>query len=49
MSGEQDTTVRAEVVEESAARLGSAGIACRVLRHPGGHDIDEETLLRVAG
>ena len=49
VSGEKDTTVRPEVAEEAASRLGAAGIAFAVLRHRGGHDIDEETLLRIAG
>lgn len=49
VSGEKDTTVRPEVAEEAAARLDAAGIAFAVLRHPGGHDIDEATLLRIAG
>jgi predicted esterase len=46
VSGERDRTVPPDASVEAATRLEAAGIACRVLRHRGGHDIDEETLRR---
>jgi predicted esterase len=49
VSGEWDTTVPPAAIEEAAARLEAVGIAPRVLRHPGAHDIDEETLRRITG
>jgi len=49
VSGELDRTVPSGVTEEGASRLRSAGMDCRVVRHSGGHDIDEATLLKLAG
>ena len=47
--GERDGTVPVEIGEAASERLERAGLRFSVLRHPGGHDIHEETLLGIAG
>lgn len=49
VSGERDRTVPPEVTADAASRLEGAGISFRALRYPGGHEIDEATLLRIVG
>jgi len=49
VSGRRDVSVPPAVTEESASRLRAAGIDAHVVHHPGGHDIDEPTLQRIAG
>jgi predicted esterase len=48
VSGEGDRTVRPEIGARDAERLDAAGISYRSLRHPGGHEIHEQTLLDIA-
>lgn len=47
--GERDSTVPVQIDEAASERLERVGVPFRVLRHPGGHDIDEETLREIAG
>lgn len=47
--GGADRTARVEQAAEEEALLSRAGIGFRVVRHAGGHDIDEATLLSIAG
>jgi predicted esterase len=44
VSGEQDETVPPAAAEAAAGRLRAVGVACRVVSHGGGHEIDAETL-----
>jgi predicted esterase len=47
--GDGDPVVPAKIGEVAAERLEQVGVPLRSLRHPGGHDIHEETLRAVAG
>ena len=49
VSGEKDPTVPPELAERTVSCLAAAGVTARALRHGGGHDIDEATLLGIAG
>jgi len=46
--GDADRTRRPEVEEERLAALRGVGLTPRVLRHPGGHEIEPELLERIA-
>lgn len=46
--GEQDDLFAPEAMEETERRLRSRDLSFRTLRHPGGHDLDAETLDRIA-
>ncbi|MEX2467750.1 MAG: phospholipase [Gemmatimonadota bacterium] len=47
--GDDDGALRSEeLAAEENARMDSAGLRVRTVRYPGGHDIHEETLVRLA-
>ncbi len=47
--GHEDGTVTEDVEAHEVARLEEWGIEYEVDTHPGGHDIDEALLKRIAG
>jgi predicted esterase len=49
VAGEADEMVPASAVVAEGERLSAAGVAFTLLRHPGGHRIDGDALLRLAG
>ena len=49
VAGEGDEMVPTSAVVTEGERLSAAGVAFTLLRHPGGHRIEAEALLRLAG
>lgn len=47
--GTQDSALAPRLAQEETERLESAGIDYRTVSYPGGHDIDEDTLVKIAG
>ncbi|HEU4720632.1 MAG TPA: hypothetical protein VFS59_04655 [Gemmatimonadaceae bacterium] len=48
VAGEGDAMVPASAVVAEGERLSAAGVAFTLLRHPGGHRVEEDALLRLA-
>jgi len=46
--GSKDAALSPRLAQEEAVRLEAAGIDYRTITYPGGHDIDEETLVRLS-
>lgn len=46
--GTQDSALAPRLAQEETERLESAGIDYRTVSYPGGHDIDEDTLVKIA-
>ena len=49
VAGEADEMVPASAVVTEGERLSAAGVAFTLLRHPGGHRVEPDALLRLAG
>ncbi len=49
VGGERDKTVGDALSQQELTRLTEAGVAYRLERYAGGHDIDQATLRRIAG
>jgi predicted esterase len=49
VAGEEDEMVPASAVVAEGERLSAAGVAFTLLRYPGGHRIDSDALMRLAG
>jgi predicted esterase len=47
--GSEDPALSSRLAEEEAVRLAEAGLRVRPVRYEGGHDIDAETLVALAG
>ena len=47
--GETDEYIRDEHVERESARLDTAGVVHEVVTYPGGHDIEADALMALAG
>jgi predicted esterase len=47
--GNQDPALSSRLAEEEAVRLHAAGIDLRTVRYDGGHEIDADTLVALAG
>ena len=46
--GSKDPALSPRLAQEETVRLAGAGIDYRTITYPGGHDIDEETLVRLS-
>lgn len=46
--GTEDSALSPEFAEEEARRIEESGLTVRRVEYPGGHDIDEETLTKLA-
>jgi predicted esterase len=49
VAGEKDEMVPESAVVAEGERLSAAGVAFNLLRYPGGHRIDADALMRLAG